>query len=139
MCLTDLLLQGATPRSKALFNALAEHPETAAAMLVPALRAAHVRAVSKRAARAPHLKVLTPARAAARMATMPLLRGRFFDAAGRATFAPEHERIAKLRAARQAAALKATGASPRASRRPGFALAYATSALALVAFLALAQ
>ena len=132
MVLTDLLLQGATPRSKALFNALAEQPETAAAELVPALRAAHARAVARRTARAAHLKVLTVSRAASRMALLPLLRGRFFDAAGRATYLPEHVRIAELRAARDARA----AAALRPRRRPAVALAYATGTLALLGTLA---
>jgi chlorophyll(ide) b reductase len=130
MCLTDLLLHGATLRSKSMFNALAEQPETAAAELVPALRKAHARAVTKRAARAPHLQVLTVPRAAARMAALPFLRGRFFDDAGQATFAPEHERIAALVARREKKARAAAAAG--GSRRPAIALAYATSTLALV-------
>jgi hypothetical protein len=135
MCLTPLLLDGATPRTKALFNALAQQPEGAAAELVPALRRAHARAVALRAPRAPTLRVLTAHRAAARLATLPLRRGRFFDADGNATYPPENERIAELAAARHTAQLKAAGLSGQ--RRP--ALALATSALALAtAFLSLA-
>jgi chlorophyll(ide) b reductase len=144
MCLTELLLHGATLRSKSMFNALAEQPETAAAELAPALRRAHARARARRDARAPHLQVLTLPRAAARMAALPLLRGRFFDAAGRATYPPEHERIAALLAAREKAAAAAllrqqkagdttSGGSGR--RRSGVALAYATSTLALLGVL----
>jgi chlorophyll(ide) b reductase len=138
MCLTDLLLDGATQRNKAIFNALAEQPETAAAELVPALRKAHAHAVTQPSAvRAPHLKVLTLPRAAARMAAMPLMRGRFFDAGGRATFPPEHIRIAALSSARAERALTATGRRWAHSQQPGVALVYATSALALAgAFLA---
>ena len=39
MLLTDLLLQDSTPATRRLFNALAEEPETAAAALVPRIRA----------------------------------------------------------------------------------------------------
>lgn len=137
MCLTELLLGGATARSKALFNALAEQPETAAAELVPALRSAHVSAIARGSARAPHLKVLTLPRALLRMAALPFMRGRFFDAEGRATYAPESERIAALAAARAAALCR--NAQPRATSAPhAAALAYATSALVLAsAFLTL--
>lgn len=39
MLLTDLLLKDSTPVTRRLFNALAEEPETVAAVLVPRLRA----------------------------------------------------------------------------------------------------
>jgi chlorophyll(ide) b reductase len=132
MCLTDLLLEGASPQSKRAFNALADHPETAAAELVPMLRRAHAAAVAQRASSAPHLRVLTPPRAALRLAALPLSRNRFFDAAGQPTYAPERERIAKLvaRKARERYQLEAGAAAWR--KRRTVALAYATCALALL-------
>lgn len=38
MVLTDLLLEGATPANKQIFNVLCEQPETVAAFLVPRAR-----------------------------------------------------------------------------------------------------
>ena len=132
MCITDLLVDGATLQNKAVFNALADHPETAAAKLVPAMRRAHVIAVAQRASRAPHLRVLTPQLAALRMAALPLKRNRFFDSSGRSTYAPEHERIAAMaaRKAREQRQLE-VGATAWRKRRT-VALAYATCALALL-------
>ena len=132
MCITDLLVDGATQQNKEVFNALADHPEMAAATLVPMLRRAHVAAVAQRASRAGHLRVLTPPRAALRMAALPLTRGRFFDAAGRPTYAPERERVAALaaRKARERLQLEAGAAAWR--KRRTVALAYATCALALL-------
>ena len=132
LCITDLLLDGATLQNKAVFNALADHPETAAAKLVPAMRRAHVIAVAQRASRAPHLRVLTPQRAALRIAALPLMRNRFFDSAGRPTYAPEHERIAAMaaRKTREQRQLEAGAAAWR--KRRTVALAYATCALALL-------
>jgi len=101
MVLTELLLQGATPRNKAAFNALAEQPETCAAQLVPALRRAHGRAMAEPQSRLPHLRVLTIPRAAMRLAMLPMLRNRYFSADGRPTYPPEEERIAALAAQRK--------------------------------------
>ena len=132
MCLTDLLLEGSTLQNKKVFNALADHPETAAAQLVPMMRRAHVIAVAQRASRAPHLRVLTPQRAAVRMAALPLMRNRFFDSAGRPTYAPERERIAAM-AARKAREQQQLEAGTHAwHKRRTVALAYATCALALL-------
>jgi hypothetical protein len=43
MVLTDLLLQGAPPTARRFFNALAEEPDTVAAVLVPRIRGIQVR------------------------------------------------------------------------------------------------
>ncbi len=137
LVLTELLLANATERNKAAFNALAEQPETTAAALVPRIRAAHGRAVSRNHARAPHLRYLTAHRAAARMATFPLTRGRFFDAEGRPVYAPEEERIAALAAQRQkqivesATAPRAGSGSARAKVRVAYALVLVGACLAL--------
>jgi hypothetical protein len=42
MVLTDLLLQGAPPAARRFFNALAEEPDTVAAVLVPEIRGIQV-------------------------------------------------------------------------------------------------
>lgn len=76
--LSDLLLSGASPTARRIFNALAEEPETVAAALVPRVRSAQGSGGS--------ISFLTPADAAVRMATRlgeVLHGGRFFDAQGR--------------------------------------------------------
>jgi NADP-dependent 3-hydroxy acid dehydrogenase YdfG len=56
MVLTELLLDGATERNKQVFNVLCEHPETAAAYLVP-----RVRSVVARQSSMEYIRVLTSA------------------------------------------------------------------------------
>lgn len=93
MVLTDLLLEGATPAGKAAFNALCEQPETVAAELVPKLR--------KTVGTGSSLDYLTPGRAVLRLLSLPFVQGRFFDGSGRATYPPEAQRIARIKAARE--------------------------------------
>lgn len=95
MVITDLLLEGATPASKRIFNVLCELPETAAAFLVP--RARNVVATARSAR---YVRFLTPLRAIGRLLTAPLRMHRFFDAAGRPTYAAERERVLGRRAKR---------------------------------------
>ncbi|KXZ52908.1 hypothetical protein GPECTOR_8g287 [Gonium pectorale] len=119
MILTDLLLEGATTANKQAFNILCEQPETTAAFLVPRIRSAIARD-----ANGTYTRFLTPASALMRLATAPVRLGRFFDAAGRAVYPPERERIlgrhAKVTARRQAAVRRRGG---------GLALAYNLSVL----------
>ncbi|KAL6769201.1 NYC1 [Auxenochlorella protothecoides x Auxenochlorella symbiontica] len=90
MALTDLLLAGATPGTKAAFNVLCEQPETVAAHLVPRMRAL----AARRSAGGQYLRYLTPARVLACFLAAPLRRGRYFDPAGRARYKSEAERVA---------------------------------------------
>jgi chlorophyll(ide) b reductase len=95
MVITDLLLEGATPASKRVFNVLCELPETAAAFLVP--RARNVVATARSAR---YVRFLTPLRALGRLLAAPLRMHRFFDAAGRPTYESERERVLGRRAKR---------------------------------------
>ncbi|KAF8066402.1 NYC1 [Scenedesmus sp. PABB004] len=88
MMLTELLLEGATTANKQAFNILCEHPETVAAFLVPRCRAAVACGLN-----GTYTRYLTPASALLRLLTAPARLGRFFDAAGAPTYAPEAERI----------------------------------------------
>lgn len=88
MVLTPLLLEGATPSSKQVFNILCEHPETVAAFLVPRLRSVVARGEAGTA-----IRFLTPTRALAKFLTAPLRAGKYFDREGRPVYAPERERL----------------------------------------------
>eukprot|EP00887_Chlorella_sp_A99_P007841 scaffold20.g7841.t1 len=95
MVLTGLLLEGATPLNKQLFNIVAEHPETVAAYLVP-----RVRTVVARGQKGADIRFLTLGRAALRLLTAPFRRvrcpaafNRFFDREGRVLYPPERERV----------------------------------------------
>lgn len=88
MVLTGLLLEGATPLNKQLFNIVAEHPETVAAYLVP-----RVRTVVARGQKGADIRFLTLGRAALRLLTAPFRFNRFFDREGRVLYPPERERV----------------------------------------------
>jgi len=96
LVVTDLLLENATQRNKAAFNVMAELPETAAARLVPRIRAAHGRVATHKKADVPNLHLLPPSTVALKMVAYPWTRRRFFDARGQPTFAPEEARIESL-------------------------------------------
>ncbi|HEY1016226.1 MAG TPA: SDR family oxidoreductase [Herpetosiphonaceae bacterium] len=81
MVLTDLLLGDASPRSKQVFNLLAEQPSTVARFLAPRIRAA--------TGSGRYIKFLTTPGIAWRFATFWRRRGRFFDTQGRWVAAPE--------------------------------------------------
>jgi len=123
MMLTDLLLRGSPVTARSVvFNALAEHPETAAAFLAP-----RVRSAVARGADATYPKYLTPWSALARFARAPLSRGRFFDAAGEPVYLPERERL--LGKGARATARARRGAAV-ASRLVPLRAAYSASLLA---------
>ena len=107
-----------------VFNALAEHPETAAAYLAPRVRSA----VARRAASV-RLRDLSPPRILAKLLAAPFRGARHLNpGSGAAKWRPEPERVASAagrRAVRRAAV-----------RTRGLALSYATSVAAV--FLALA-
>jgi chlorophyll(ide) b reductase len=77
MVLTDLLLDGATPENKRVFNILCEHPETVAAFLVP-----RARSVVARGQRGAAIRYLTPARAVGKFLSAPFRSNRYFDEQG---------------------------------------------------------
>jgi chlorophyll(ide) b reductase len=109
MMLTDLLLEGATAANKQVFNILCEHPETAAAFLVPRARTAVARGTT-----GTYTRYLTPLAAVGRLLSAPRLMGRFFDGQGNAVYLPEHERIlgrAAKATARQQAKARAQGSN----------------------------
>jgi chlorophyll(ide) b reductase len=134
MMLTDLLLDGSPPAVRALvFNALCEQPETVAAFLAPRVRSAVARGLD-----ATYPKFLTPLSAAVRFASLPVRsgtggRGRFFDAEGKPTYLPEHERILGRGARATARARRAAGV---ASRWAPLRAAYSASLLACAVALA---
>ncbi|KAL4419490.1 hypothetical protein ABPG77_002276 [Micractinium sp. CCAP 211/92] len=124
MVLTELLLEGATPQNKQVFNILCEHPETVAAFLVPRARSV----VAHRASGAA-IRYLTPYRVLLKLLAAPLNIGRYFDAEGRPVYLPESERLSG-RHARLTQRLQ-----KRAARRSGsLQLAYSLS-MALSFFL----
>lgn len=88
MVLTDLLLEGATPENKVVFNILCEYPETVAAFLVPRARSV----VAKGEAGA-YIRYLTPGRALAKFAAWPVNAGRYFNSNGEAVYPPEEARV----------------------------------------------
>ncbi|KAI8469485.1 MAG: NAD(P)-binding protein [Monoraphidium minutum] len=86
MMLTDLLLRDSTPAARRFFNALAEEPETVAAVLAPRVRSA--------SGSGGGVDYLTPAGAALRvLGSVPQIvgGGRFFDREGRRVRAPGEE------------------------------------------------
>lgn len=87
MVLTDLLLGDAAPRSKRIFNLLAEQPSTVARFLAPRIRAAR--------GSGSYIKFLTTPGILWRFATFWRRRGRFFDSQGRWVVAPEAAPAAK--------------------------------------------
>jgi chlorophyll(ide) b reductase len=103
LVVTDLLLENATQRNKAAFNVMAELPETAAARLVPRIRAAHGRVATHKTADVPNLHLLPPSTVALKMVAYPWTRRRFFDARGQPTFASEEARIESLMSQRHKA------------------------------------
>ncbi|GBF94242.1 chlorophyll(ide) b reductase chloroplastic-like [Raphidocelis subcapitata] len=128
MMLTDLLLENASEANLAVFNILCEHPETVAAYLVPRLRTAVARGQD-----GTYHKFLTPASAAWRFATAPARAGRFFDAAGRAVYPPEGERILGA-GARATARARAAAAARGGALRAAYSLSVAAGAAAVVLF-----
>ena len=106
------------------FDALAEHPEVAAAFLVP-------RARSLVAAGDPSsaVRYLTPPRALARLLSAPLLRGRHFD---KETATPRWERADRERLLGRDWARRSARDRARAAARGGsLALSFAASSAAL--------
>lgn len=135
MMLTDLLLDGSPPAVRALvFNALCEQPETVAAFLAPRVRSAVARGLD-----ATYPKFLTPFSAAVRFASLPVRsgaaggKGRFFDAEGKPTYLPEHERILGKGMRATARARRSAGV---ASRWAPLRAAYSASLLACAVALA---
>ncbi|PRW56950.1 putative chlorophyll(ide) b reductase chloroplastic isoform A [Chlorella sorokiniana] len=126
MVLTDLLLEGATPRNKQVFNILCEHPETVAAFLVP-----RARSVVARGDRGAAIRYLTPARVLAKLLAAPLRAGRYFDSNGDPVYPPERQRILGERA-------KRTQRLQRAAARRGAPLRLAYSFAMAACFLMIA-
>lgn len=106
------------------FDALAEHPETAAAFLVP-----RARSLVAAGDRSSAVRYLTPLCAAARLLSAPLRRGRHFDA-GTAT--PRWDRADRGRLFGLESAERSARDRARAAARGGsLALSFAVSSAAL--------
>lgn len=134
MMLTPLLLDGATLESLRVFNLLCEHPETAAAFLVPRMRSAVARGDV-----ASYVRYLTPWSALWRFLTAPARAGRFFDpATGEPRYAAERERIlgAGARATRRA---QARAAARGGAVRAAYSLSVAACVAAVLAAEAVAR
>lgn len=117
MVLTDLLLEGATPENKQIFNILCEQPETVAAYLVP-----RVRTVVARKSLSTYIKYLTIPRALAKFLTAPTKANKYFNKQGEVVYLSERERIMG-----QKSKVTARLADRAARRSQALALAYSTS------------
>jgi len=117
MVLTDLLLDGATPENKQVFNILCEHPETVAAFLVPRVRTVVARGLADQ-----RIRYLTPARALGRFFAAPFRMGKYFDAKGTPVYPSEEERLRGQHAKRTERLARSA-----ARRSSGLGLAYGMS------------